>query len=129
MKSERDAETVIIYDGECIFCQNYVKLVRLQESVGRVSLVDARSNDPLVIEYQRAGYDLNVGMLFIYKGQVYHGAEAVHAIAMLSSSLSLFNQFNRLVFSNRAIATAFYPLLRLGRRVSLLARGKALIAR
>jgi hypothetical protein len=120
-------EAVIVYDGDCIFCQNYVKLVRLRETVGPVRLVDARSADPLVALYQRRGYDLNEGMLFIWRGRVHHGSEAVQVLGGLSSPVSLFNRVNRTLFSSRAASRLLYPLLKLGRRVTLFARGRGLI--
>lgn len=44
-----DAKMVVIYDGECPFCRSYVSLMALRDRVGQVDLVDARSNDPRVI--------------------------------------------------------------------------------
>jgi predicted DCC family thiol-disulfide oxidoreductase YuxK len=120
--------TVIIYDGDCIFCQNYARLVRLRDTVGKVEMLDARSKDPRVERYWRQGYDLNEGMLFVYRGKVYHGSDAVHVLAGLSSSTSWFNRLNRSIFSNRTASTVLYPLLKLGRRAALLARGKGLIS-
>ena len=76
-----DAGALIIYDGDCVFCSNYVRFVRLQDTVGPVFLVDARSADPIVSDYRKLGYDLNAGMLFIWRGAAYHGADAVHALA------------------------------------------------
>ena len=118
---------VIIYDGDCIFCQNYVRLVRLRETVGPVDLVDARSDDPRVAEYQRRGYDLNEGMLFIWNEQIHHGDEAVHVLGGLSTNHGWFNKLNRTVFSNRMASTLLYPFLKLGRRATLILRGKGLI--
>ena len=119
---------LIIYDGDCIFCQNYARLVRLRDAVGKVELVDARSDDPRVKRYWRDGYDLNEGMLFVYRGRVYHGSDAVHVLAGLSSRSSWFNRLNGRIFSSRAASTVLYPLLKLGRRLTLIARGKGLIA-
>ncbi len=35
---------LIIYDGDCIFCQNYVRLVRLRETLARsISSTHART--------------------------------------------------------------------------------------
>jgi predicted DCC family thiol-disulfide oxidoreductase YuxK len=118
---------LIIYDGDCIFCQNYVRLVRLREAVGKVELLDARSQDPRVARYWREGYDLNQGMLFVYKGKVYHGSDAVHVLAGLSSPVSWFNRLNRVIFSSRAASTLLYPFLKAGRRATLVVRGKGLI--
>jgi predicted DCC family thiol-disulfide oxidoreductase YuxK len=123
-----DESTLIIYDGDCIFCQNYVRLVRLQKTVGPVALVDARSDDPRVAQYQRQGYDLNEGMLFVWRGKIYHGSDAVDVLAGLSSPTTLFNRLNRAILSNRVASTVLYPFLKLGRRATLLIRGKSLIS-
>jgi len=119
---------VIIYDGECIFCRNYVRLIRLRETIGRIRLVDARSPEPIVAEYQGRGYDLNEGMLFVFRGQVYHGSAAIHVLSTLSTPVSFFNKVNKYIFSNHTASCVFYPLLKVGRRVTLFLRGKTLIS-
>lgn len=124
-----DGPSLIIYDGDCVFCQNYVRFMRLRETVGPVELVDARSGDPRVDRYWRDGFDLNEGMLFVHRGRVHHGAEAVRILADLSSPDGAWNRLNALVFSSPTAAALLYPLLKLGRRATLLARGKRLIDR
>ncbi|MGE0119957.1 MAG: thiol-disulfide oxidoreductase DCC family protein [Dongiaceae bacterium] len=123
-KDESGDPALIVYDGDCIFCQNYVRLLRLRETVGPVELVDARSDDPRAARYWAQGHDLDQGMLFVYKGRVFYGADAVHVLAGLSGPVSWFNRMNRLVFSSRTASTILYPVLKLGRRITLLARGK-----
>ena len=115
---------LIIYDGDCIFCQNYARLVKLREAVGPVELIDARSGDNRVAQYWREGYDLNEGMLFVYAGQVHYGADAVNALANLSSTSSTFNRMNRAIFSSKWTSTVLYPILKIGRRVTLFLRGR-----
>lgn len=122
-----EESALIIYDGDCIFCQNYARYVRLREAVGKVELLDARSRDPRLSTYWQRGYDLNEGMLFVYKGKAYYGSDAVHVLAGLSSPISWFNRLNRTIFSNRAASAVLYPLLKIGRRLTLFARGKTLI--
>lgn len=117
--------SLIIYDGQCIFCQNYVRLVRLREAVGAVELIDARSDDPRVDEYWTQGYDLNRGMLFIHRGRVHHGADALNAIAVLSTDSSTLNRMNGWLFSRPLVAKWAYPLLRIGRGVTLMALGRS----
>lgn len=123
-----EAKALIVYDGDCVFCQNYVRLARLSAAVGPVELVDARSGDPRVAAFVRQGYDLDEGMLFAWRDRVHHGAEAVHVLAGLSSGSGLFNRVNRAIFSSRAASRALYPFLKFGRRLTLLLRGKGLIA-
>jgi predicted DCC family thiol-disulfide oxidoreductase YuxK len=120
--------SLIIYDGDCIFCQNYVRFIRLRETIGNVELVDARSDDPRVARYWDDGFDLDEGMIFVHRGQVYYGSEAVHVLARLSSSSSVLNRLNGSLFSRRWVATLAYPLLKVGRRLTLKARGKRLLS-
>jgi len=118
---------LIVYDGDCVFCQNYVRFMRLRDTVGPVELIDARSGDPRVTGFQRQGYDLNEGMLFVFDGRVYHGDEAVNLLAILSSPSTLFGWLNRALLSSRTAARLIYPALKLGRRVTLWLRGRQLI--
>lgn len=120
-----DDAALIVYDGDCIFCQSYVRLVRLREAVGEVELLDSRSGDPRVAAYRRQGYDLNEGMLFVWRGKVHHGAEAVHALAKLTDPAGRFSRLNRAIFANRTAARLLYPFLKAGRRLTLRLRGKA----
>lgn len=120
--------SLIIYDGDCIFCANYVRLLRLKQSIGPVDLLDARSDDPRVHQYWRDGYDLNKGMLFVHAGRVYHGDEAINVLASLSGDSTIFNRINGLVLSSPRTAKLAYPFLKLGRRVVLLVRGKKLLS-
>ena len=124
---DQSGESLIVYDGECIFCQNYVKFLRLRQTVGKVALIDARSDDPRVKQLQSQGYDLNEGMIFRYHERIYHGDEAVNMLAILSSSSNIVSWLNRRLFSNRAVARLAYPLLKAGRRATLFVRGKSLI--
>ncbi|MFT5932039.1 MAG: putative DCC family thiol-disulfide oxidoreductase YuxK, partial [Hyphomonas sp.] len=43
-----DPGTFIVYDGDCPFCSEYVKLLRLRDAIGPVSLVNAREDHPAV---------------------------------------------------------------------------------
>ena len=120
--------SLIIYDGDCIFCQNYVRFFRLRETIGEVDLVDARSDDPRVERYWNDGFDLDEGMIFVHSGHVYYGGEAVHILASLSSKSSALNRLIGMLFSRRWVASAAYPLLKMGRRLTLKVRGKRLLA-
>ncbi|HWD59671.1 MAG TPA: DCC1-like thiol-disulfide oxidoreductase family protein [Stellaceae bacterium] len=122
-----DQPALIIYDGECIFCHNYVRLLHLRETVGPVELLDARSGDPRLLHYWKEGYDLNEGMLFVYRGIVHHGSEAIYVLAGLSTSSSLANRLNRAIFSSRLLSAVLYPALKLGRRITLCLRGRAVL--
>ena len=61
----------IVYDGDCPFCSRYVKLVRLREALGAVSIINAREGGPLVDEIVEAGFDLDEGMVLKVDGQLF----------------------------------------------------------
>ena len=109
----------LIYDGACIFCDAYVRLLSLREAVGPVDLIDARSGDPRLRAYESAGYDLNEGMLFEYNGTVYFGADAVNILATLSTPVSTFNRINGALLSKQLVARFFYPMFKFCRTITL----------
>jgi predicted DCC family thiol-disulfide oxidoreductase YuxK len=121
-------QSLIVYDGDCVFCNNYVRLLKLRESIGPVELLDARSGDPRVERFWSEGYDLNEGMLFIHAGRTYHGDEAINVLASLSGNSTIFNRINGAVLSNSQTAKLVYPVLKFGRRVVLMLRGKRLLS-
>ena len=114
-----ESNVVIIYDGECPFCKKYTQLLRLRTSSGNVRLINARSDDPQVEEVLRRGYDLDQGMIVTIDGQFYHGAQAMHVLAMLSSHSGWLNRFNYYVFRSKRVSFILYPLLRGGRNLAL----------
>ena len=102
----------LIYDGDCPFCSTYIKHVRLKEACGQVDLIDARSNAPIVKQIMADGYDLDEGMILMMDGQIYHGDECIHAIALLTSPSSMFNRINARIFGSKKLSRALYPILR-----------------
>lgn len=121
------SKSVIVYDGECIFCQNYVSLFRLRDAIGSVELIDARTDDPRVDRLWKQGFDLNEGMVFQHRGQTFYGADAVHVLASLSSANGLTNRLNAAVFKYKSLTRLVYPALKLGRRLTLRVRGRTLL--
>jgi hypothetical protein len=115
---------VIVYDGECPFCANYVKLVKLREAVGPVRLIDARSDDPVVRRLTDAGYDLNEGMAMVDGETIWHGDECLNRIALMSTPSGLFNRINAGVFRSESASRLLYPWLRGGRNLALKALGR-----
>lgn len=117
---------VIVYDGECPFCTRYARLVNLRQAVGRVTLLDARQGGPLVSRLAAEGYDLDEGMVLLYGGQTYHGADCMHMLALLSGGGGAVNRLCAAMFRHPGTARRFYPVLRAGRNavLRLLGRGR-----
>lgn len=118
---------LIVYDGDCHFCRAYVNLLRLQQTIGPVELLSARSGDARVSHFVQQGIDLDQGLLVVTASQRYSGAEAMHWLAMQLPAHSLAERLHAAVFRRRWLAHLLYPLLRLGRRVWLALRGLPLI--
>lgn len=93
--------------------------MRLRASAGKVRLIDARSDDPLVGVVIQRGFNLDQGMIVIIEEHFYHGAEAMQVLAMLSTRSDWFNRLNYFVFHSKAVSAVLYPVLRTGRNLVL----------
>ncbi len=82
----------IIYDGECPFCSAYVKMLRLREAVGKVTLVDARQYPDLVNELAERDLKIDQEMVVAYGGALYSGGEAINVLALLTSPSGIVNR-------------------------------------
>lgn len=118
----------VVYDGECPFCSAYVRMVRLRASIGPVRLLNARDGGPEADLVRGAGLDLDEGMVLNYGGRLYHGADCINMLAMLSSGSSAFNRINAAIFRSRTLSGVLYPVLRAGRNATLRLLGRRRIA-
>jgi predicted DCC family thiol-disulfide oxidoreductase YuxK len=116
-------QTTVIYDGDCPFCENYTQLMKLRQ-IGDLELIDARQRPDVVRDLNARGIRLDSGMVVLVGGQFFHGADAMRKLSMNPGTGSAFSRLNRMVFANRWSALVVYPVLRLGRRLTLLALGR-----
>jgi predicted DCC family thiol-disulfide oxidoreductase YuxK len=75
------AAAVLVYDGDCPVCSNYVLHSRLKERFPDIRLVSARENDPAVAEARKCGIDLNEDMALWWNGNWMTGSEAMLEIS------------------------------------------------
>lgn len=116
-------EIVLIYDKECPVCDNYCQVVRIRESVGRLVIVNARQDSELMRELTGLGLDIDQGMVLKMGNQLYFGADAIHALALISSRSGLFNKLNYYIFRSRTVSAWLYPVLRSCRNLLLRFKG------
>lgn len=121
------ADLVLVYDKDCPVCDAYCRLVRLREAAGTLRLVNAREGGPLLDELTARGLDVDEGMVLIAGEEVYYGADAMHALSLLSSRSGLFNRINYHVFRSPRLAAALYPVLRAARGLLLRLLGRTRI--
>jgi predicted DCC family thiol-disulfide oxidoreductase YuxK len=122
------APMVVIYDGDCPFCSNFVTLMVLKRAVGGVTLIDAREGGPMVDEVLAKGYDLNIGMVVLFGGEVYFGSDAVALISALSQEKGGAGaKLISFMLRDPGRAKVMYPFMRFGRRIVLTLLGRPLI--
>ncbi|MFY3433568.1 DCC1-like thiol-disulfide oxidoreductase family protein [Achromobacter mucicolens] len=117
-------ENYLLYDGDCPFCANYVRMMRLRKAAGPIAILNMRDHPELAAHHRAQGYDLNQGMLLHLDGRDYWGADAIHRLALLSTGSDVFNRLNATIFSNACLSKALYPFMRTGRSLTLALLGK-----
>jgi predicted DCC family thiol-disulfide oxidoreductase YuxK len=113
----------LIYDGDCPFCSRYVQYVRVRKALN-LRLVNAREGGPWVEEIRRAGLDLDGGMVLKLGDRFYHGADCIHALALLATPSNVFNRLNAAIFRSERLSRLLYPVLRTGRNTVLWLLGR-----
>ena len=114
-----ETDLFLVYDKECPACNYYCKLVRVRESVGNLVLVDARESSSLMNEITEAELDIDQGMVFIVGDRMYYGADAIHALSIMSTRSGVFNRVTYWVFKSKVLSSILYPMLRAARNLFL----------
>jgi predicted DCC family thiol-disulfide oxidoreductase YuxK len=117
-------EIVLVYDGECPACDAYSRAVRIRESVGDLRIVDAREQSDALDEITAKGLDIDQGIVLKIGTRLYHGPDALHALALISSRSGVFNRLNYRIFRSKTLSSGLYPVLRFFRNLLLRIRGK-----
>ncbi len=126
--TQADREAILlVYDKECPVCDNYCRLVQVEESAGDLKLIDARESSDVLDEITALGLDIDQGMVLKMDGQLYYGADAIHALALISSRSGFFNLLNYFIFFSKRVSRILYPALRGGRNLLLKILGKTKI--
>lgn len=130
MKDERtmgEKEILLVYDRECPVCDFYCRAVRVQNSAGRLRIVDARESSGIMEEITDKGLDIDQGMVVKMDDVLYYGSDAIHALALISTRSGFFNRLSHWTFRSRARSRIFYPVLRSLRNLLLKLLGKTKI--
>jgi len=84
-----EAEVLLVYDKECPACDQYVRVMRVRESVGRFEIVDAREDTPVMREITEAGLDVDEGMVLKMGDTLYYGSDAQTQVGISGTFSSL----------------------------------------
>jgi predicted DCC family thiol-disulfide oxidoreductase YuxK len=117
-------EIVLVYDRECPVCTAYCRALAIRRLDRHMQILNAREDHPEVREIKRRGLDLDEGFVLRIGADYYHGAEAIHRLALLSTPSGVFNRLNYFIFRSRTLSRLLYPALRLGRNLLLAMLGR-----
>lgn len=120
---EKSAGVSFVYDGECPLCSNAAHALRIKKEYGEIHLINARdaTNDPLVAEITKRGFDLDAGMVIHAEDRFYHGQDALKFMARYGDARNFFTAFCKSIFWSNTISSLTYPWMR-GMRNLLLKR-------
>lgn len=108
---------MLVYDRQCPVCDIYCHA--LQSDKVPLRLIDARTSPTLLQQITARGIDIDQNMVLKIDNRLYAGPEAIHRLALLTTSSSLFNRINARLFRSERRARALYPILRRGRNLLL----------
>jgi predicted DCC family thiol-disulfide oxidoreductase YuxK/uncharacterized membrane protein YphA (DoxX/SURF4 family) len=118
--ARRFGKVVVVYDGGCPFCTDYVRYQELKAAAETVELVDARTDTGALERYGIDPIDLEDGMVVIADGTYHRGDAAVHQLSHLSATPRNWWIAGVAAVSRSAAASRLlYPFLKLGRRMAL----------
>ena len=120
-------DILLVYDKECPVCNNYCQLVQIRKTVGKLKIINARYDSGVMKEITSAGLDIDQGMILKIGVQLYSGAEAIHALALISSRSGFFNRLNYWLFKSKNTSRILYPILKFFRNFLLKTLGKTKI--
>lgn len=128
MVANRPAEEILlVYDQQCPACDTYCQHVGIKQSLGPLTLVDARQSSDVLAEITAQGLDVDQGMVVKMNGQLYYGAVAMQALALMSSRTGIFNRLNYWMFRSVIVSGLLYPLLKVCRNLLLKSLGRTKI--
>jgi hypothetical protein len=78
--------------------------MRLRDAVGEVRLIDARTNGIAAAVRDALQLDFDKGMLVLYGGRAYYGADAMHVLAGLTSTSDRWNAAMAFIFRHPWLA-------------------------
>ena len=112
-------EILLVYDRGCPACEMYATLARVRAAAGELKLIDAREPSAVMDKITRAGIDIDQAMVVIVGDRLYHGGDAIHALALMSSRSGVFNRLTYWTFRSRNVSRLLYPVLRSMRNLLL----------
>ncbi|HUQ36137.1 MAG TPA: DCC1-like thiol-disulfide oxidoreductase family protein [Aestuariivirga sp.] len=115
---------MLVYDGECPVCSAYCKALAIRQLDSHFEIVNARQHHPILEIINEMGVNMDDGFVLKIGNEYFHGADAIHRLALISTGVGPFNRLNYLIFQSAYLSKVLYPLLRTGRNILLRLLGR-----
>lgn len=125
LSQEIKGDVWFIYDGDCPICTIAANALAIRKAVGNLHLINAReeTNHPLMQEVRDKGLNLDEGMVIKFQNTCYHGADALHVMALLGTGQGWFNHMNYWLFRSKKLSKLLYPSMRAVRNFLIRLKG------
>lgn len=113
----------LLYDGDCLLCQNAAWYFRLRKAAGELHLINLREHLSLAGWLKSVGLNVNEGVLVLHRGDKFFGAAALSYLNTLGNLDLPGGVFAARLLRNRLFSNLLYPLLRMARNILNWIRG------
>ncbi|MEO6608978.1 MAG: DCC1-like thiol-disulfide oxidoreductase family protein [Aestuariivirga sp.] len=122
---ESKGDVWFVYDGDCPICNFAANALQIRSAIGNLNLVNARLEPfhSVMQEVRAKRLNLNDGMVIKFQDTCYHGADALHVMAMLGTRHGWFNRMNVYLFRSKMLSSLFYPAMRAARNFAIRLKG------
>ena len=125
MASKGDIQ--LVYDRQCPACEFYCQRIDVDRGAGNLVRVDAREPSEILDEITRRGLDIDEGMVLKVGDELFYGADAINALALLSTRAGFVNRLAYWAFRSRGLSRFLYPILKACRNLLLKLLGRTRI--
>lgn len=105
-------------------CSAYCKALAIRQLDSSFEIVNARQYHPILEIINEMGFNMDEGFVLKIGSEYFHGADAIHRLALISTGAGTFNRLNYLIFKSSYLSSILYPLLRTGRNIVLRLLGR-----
>ena len=120
-------EIILVYDHECPVCSKYAQVLRIRESIGKLTIINARNESDIMVDINSQELDIDQGMVLKMGNKIYYGSDAIHMLALISSRSGVLNRLNYWFFKSESRSRVLYPILLSSRNLLLKILGKSKI--
>ncbi|MFK7942884.1 MAG: DCC1-like thiol-disulfide oxidoreductase family protein [Paracoccaceae bacterium] len=112
-------DDMLVYDGACPVCRQYVAWASLREAYPEIRLIDARTEPDLVAALRTRNIEINDTYMLQLDGERYLGAAAMARISALMEPETLVQRVLKQVTRSERLMRPVYPWLVRARKALL----------